>query len=86
MYEAKNYETVNMLLQNPTLWNKGMIKETLQRFKKSHSYEDRDFNMRNVQELIKDYLLTLSDAMKKEEARKKEDNVIYFNPFVVSGI
>jgi hypothetical protein len=62
MYQTS--ETVNMILRNPTLWNEGMIEETLRRFKKSDSYADRDFNLLNVQELIKDYLLTLSDTMK----------------------
>jgi hypothetical protein len=90
MYKARNYETVNMLLQNPTLWNKGMIKKTLQQFKKSNSNVGRVFNTLDVQEIIKNYLLTLSDAMKKEESarkeRKNEDSLPDFSHVLVSGI
>ena len=74
MYQTS--ETVNMILRNPTLWNEGMIEETLRRFKKSDSYADRDFNLLNVQELIKDYLLTLSDTMKREESVRKETRIV----------
>lgn len=90
MNQASNYETVNMILQNPTLWNKGMIKETLQRFKKSNSYADRDFNTLDVQEIIKNYLLTLSETMKREESvkkeRKNEDSPRDFSNVLVSGV
>ncbi|HYA12775.1 MAG TPA: hypothetical protein VEF33_00385 [Syntrophales bacterium] len=90
MYQARNYETVNMILRNPTLWNEGMIEETLQRFKKSNSYADHNFNTLNVQALIKNYLYTLSDVMKKEESvrkeRKKEDVSRDFGNVLVSGI
>lgn len=85
MYQARDYETVNMILQNPTLWNEGMIKKTLQLFKKSNSYADQDFNTSNVQELIKDYLLTLSKVMKKEDS-KNEETIRDVNPLFVSGI
>ncbi|HET6461621.1 MAG TPA: hypothetical protein VFG29_12655 [Syntrophales bacterium] len=90
MYQARHYETVNMILRNPTLWNGGMIKETLQRFKKSNLYAERDFNTLNVQELIKNYLLTLSNAMKKEDSirkdRKDEDSSLDFSNVLVSGV
>jgi hypothetical protein len=68
MYQARDYETVNMILRNPTLWNEDVISETLRRFKKSDSYADSHINPHNVQELIKDYLLTLSDTMKREQS------------------
>ncbi|HVO67031.1 MAG TPA: hypothetical protein VMT12_11155 [Syntrophales bacterium] len=90
MYQSKNYETVNMILRNPTLWNEGMIKKTLQLFKKSNSYVDFDFNPHDVQELIKDYLLTLSDAIKRDKSVRKEtknkDNSHDFSNVLVSGI
>jgi hypothetical protein len=90
MYQTKDYETVNMILQNPTLWSEGMIKETLRRFKKSNSYADRDLNPLNVQELIRNYLHTLSDTMKREgsvrKERKNEDNLPDFSHVLVSGI
>jgi|GEM_PF-291719 len=65
MYEAKNYETVNMILQNPMLWNEGMIEETIRQFKESNLYAGRNFNP-----------LTLSDAMKREESERKEKRVV----------
>ena len=71
MYQSGNYETVNMILQNPALWDKGMIKKTLRRYKKSNSYTERNFNPLDVQELIKNYLHALSDVMKQERADKK---------------
>jgi len=71
MYGQTNYEAVNMMLRNPNLWNGGVINETLQRFKKSNSYSDCDFSTLDVQEIIRSYLLTLSDTMKKEQAEKK---------------
>ncbi|HYA13412.1 MAG TPA: hypothetical protein VEF33_03635 [Syntrophales bacterium] len=90
MYQTRNYETVNMILRNPSLWNESMIKETLQRFKKSNSYTEQDFNPLNVQALIKNYLHTLSDTMKKEESVRKEiknkDVSHDFSNVLVSGV
>ncbi|MGO9138608.1 MAG: hypothetical protein ACLP9S_06615 [Syntrophales bacterium] len=71
MHQTRDHETVNNILQNPTLWNEGMIEETLRRCKKSDSFADRDFNPIHVQELIKNYLHTLPDVMKKEALDKK---------------
>ena len=90
MYQARDYETVNMILRNPTLWNEGMIKKTLQLVRKGNSYADSDFNPHDVQELIKDYLLTLSRAMTREDSigkdRKNEETLHDVNPLFVSGI
>jgi len=90
MNKAIDYKTVNMILRNPTLWNEGMITETLQRYKKSNSNVGRVFNTLDVQEIIKNYLLTLSDVMKKEESarkeRKNEDSLPDFSRLLVSGI
>jgi methylmalonyl-CoA mutase C-terminal domain/subunit len=76
MYHARDHEAVNTILRNPTLWNEGMIKETLLRFKKWNSCTDSDFNPHDVQELIKDYLLTLSDEMNREESLIKEGRTV----------
>ncbi|HVO67032.1 MAG TPA: cobalamin-dependent protein [Syntrophales bacterium] len=76
MDQVRDRETANMILQNPTLWNKGTIEETLQRFKESDSQNaDCDFDLPDVQELIRDHLLTLSNAMKKEESIRKEKRI-----------
>jgi len=72
MYQSRDRETVNMILQNPNLWNESMITETLRRFKKDNSYADCDFNPHDVQKLIENYLFTLWDAMKKTKPVKKE--------------
>ena len=88
MNQVIDYETVNTFLRNPTLWNEGIITETLRRFKKGNSCADSDFDPHSVQELIKNYLLTLSKAMKKEastrEDRKNEDSSRDLNNFSVS--
>lgn len=74
MYQMRNYETVNVILRDPSLWGENMMRETLQRFQKSNSHTDHDFNPSVVQELIKSYLQTLSAAMKKENMARKERN------------
>ena len=95
MYQAKIRETVNMISRNPNLWNEDMIKETLQRFQEgnSYAYTDRDFNPVYVQGLIKSYLHTLSDTIKREESVRplkrrlsEEDGSRDFNNVLVSGI
>jgi len=90
MYRQENSETVNTMLPNPDLWNEGMMRETLQRFKKSNSYSDRDFSTLDVKEIIKNYLLTLSEGMERKEPvgeeSKNEVTVPDVNSFFVSGI
>ena len=80
----------NMILRNPTLWDRVMTEETLRRFKKGNPYADYDFNPHTVQELIKDYLVTLSDAMKREELmirrRKNKNDSHDSSNVLVSGI
>ena len=71
MYQQLNIEAVNMILQNPALWNNVMIKETLRRFKKSNSDAERALDTRHAQEIIKNYLHALADVVKKEQADKK---------------
>ena len=90
MYRQTNYETVNMMLRNPNLRNEGVMNETLQRFKKSNPYSDRDFSMLDVEEIIKNYLLTLSDDIKRKETvskgKKNKHNLPDVNSPFVSGI
>jgi hypothetical protein len=74
MYQARDYETVKIILRNPNLWSESMIDETLRRFKDVDTHEDRAFYRRNVQELVKNFLHTLLDVMEKEGRQKKIRN------------
>jgi hypothetical protein len=74
MYQARDYETVKIILRNPNLWSESMIDETLRRFKDVDTHEDRAFYRRNAQELVKNFLHTLLDVMEKEGRQKKIRN------------
>lgn len=71
MYQPRDYETVNMILKNPTFWNKSMMKKTLHTFEKGNSKGRRAYNTSDVQELIRNYLHTLLDVMKNAQDVKK---------------
>jgi methylmalonyl-CoA mutase C-terminal domain/subunit len=76
MYQARDREAVNTILHNPTLWSESVLQETLQLFRKSNLIADSLFNTLDVQELIKDYLLTLSDSIQKEEQTRKKRKLV----------
>jgi len=71
MHQTRELDTVDNILQNPTFWIGSMIDETLQRFKTRNPDASGLFNSRNIQEVVKNYLHTLSDAMRKEALEKK---------------
>jgi hypothetical protein len=71
MQQTRELETVDNILQNPTLWSGIMIDETLHRFKARNPDASSVFNSRNIQEVVENYLHTLSNAMRKEALKKK---------------
>ncbi|MGZ3635116.1 MAG: hypothetical protein ACXWMO_04810 [Syntrophales bacterium] len=71
MRQTRELETVDNILQNPTLGSGSMIDETPHRFEARNPDASGLFNSRNIQEIVKNYLDTLSDAMRKEAQEKK---------------
>ncbi len=69
--QARNRETMYKILRNPMLLSDGMIDGTLHRFRSTNPYADDSFNSRNVHELVRSYLYTLLEVMKREAAAKK---------------
>ena len=71
MHQTRELETVDNILQNPRLGSESMIDETLHRCRARNPDASDFFNSRNVREVVKNYLHTLSDAMRKEALEKK---------------
>ena len=69
------------VLLNPALWNPNVIEETLQRFRVRHPETDELFDHHNTEQLIKDYLHTLSDVIEKEMPGKMKLDVRSLSEF-----
>lgn len=71
MQRTRELETADKILQYPTLGSGIMIDATLHRFEALNPDACGVFNSRNIQEVVKNYLRTLPNAMRKEVLKKK---------------
>jgi len=71
MHQTRELETVDNILQNPGLCSGSMIDKTLHRCKARNPDASGLFNSRNVREVVKNCLHTLSDTIREEALEKK---------------